>query len=312
MRLMPDPAFEQRVSAVRRFSRFYTRKIGLLQDGLLDSPFSLTQARVLYELAHRPDVTATEVAAALGLDQGYLSRILRGFDETGLIARKRAESDGRQMVLSLTTKGHKAFAALDHQSQRDMGALLRKLSAADQSRIVAAMATIERLVGAQDNGAPRYTLRPHRPGDMGWVVARHGALYAEEHGWNIAFEALVAEIVAQFIKSFDARREACWIAEMEGEPVGSVFLVRETDTVAKLRLLIVDPKARGLGIGRKLVEECIAFARAKSYRRITLWTQSILTDARRIYEAAGFRCVGRKAHDGWGQPLMGETWHINF
>jgi DNA-binding MarR family transcriptional regulator/GNAT superfamily N-acetyltransferase len=313
MRLMPDPDFEQRVNAVRHFSRFYTRKIGLLQDGLLNSPFSLTQARVLYELAHKPESTASDIASALDLDHGYLSRILRGFDDQGLIDRKRAKDDGRQIVLSLTTKGRKAFASLDHRSQRDMAALLHRLSESDQVRVVAAMEAIEHLVGERKSSAAPYILRPHRPGDMGWVVARHGALYAEEYGWKISFEALAAEIVAQFIRSFDPEREACWIAEMDGEPVGSVFLVKgDEENVAKLRLLLVDPKARGFGIGRRLVEECIAFARAKGYVKITLWTQSILAAARHIYESAGFRCVDRKKHEGWGVPLIGETWQLDL
>jgi len=315
MRLMPDPAFEQRVNAVRHFSRFYTRRIGLLQDGLLDSPFSLTQARVLYELAQRPDSTATEVASALGLDHGYLSRILRGFDDQGLIDRKRAKDDGRQIVLSLTTRGRKAFAALDHRSQRDMGALLHGLSEADQARVVAAMRTIEKLVGEQETDTPSpssYVLRPHRPGDMGWVIGHQAALYAREYGWNIGYEALVAEIAAQFIRNFDPARECCWIAELDGEPVGSVFVVQDSAEVARLRLLAVDPKARGLGIGRRLVEECIAFARAKGYRRITLWTQSILKGARHIYEKAGFRHIDSKPHEGWGAPLVGETWQLDL
>jgi DNA-binding MarR family transcriptional regulator/GNAT superfamily N-acetyltransferase len=312
MRLMPDPAFEQRVSAVRRFSRFYTRKIGLLQDGLLESPFSLTQARILYELAHRQEATATEIAAALGLDHGYLSRTLRGFDEQGLIDRRRARDDGRQIVLSLTTKGRKAFATLDHRSQRDMGVLLHNLGEGDQARVVAAMDTIEKLVG--ENGATQASvvLRPHRPGDIGWVVSAHGSLYAREYGWNISFEALVAEVAASFIRNFDPAREHCWIAEMDGEPVGSVFLVRESDDVAKLRLLIVDPKARGVGLGRRLVKECIGFAQEKGYRHITLWTQSILLGARHIYKSAGFRCIGSKPHDGWGMPLLGETWQLDL
>lgn len=313
MRLMPDHAFEHRVNAVRRFSRFYTRKIGLLQDGLLDSPFSLTQARVLYELAHTPDQTATDIAAALGLDPGYLSRILRAFDEQGLIDRKRARADGRQVVLSLTTKGRKAFAALDHRSQRDMGMILRKLSLADQERVVAAMRRIEALVGDGDGSAARCILRPHRPGDMGWVVSVHGALYAQEHGWDSSFEALVADIVAQFIRRFDAQREHCWIADMDGEPVGSAFLMKgDTADVAKLRLLIVDPKARGLGLGRRLVDECIAFARAKNYRQITLWTQSILVSARRIYQATGFRLLESQPHTSWGASLVGETWRLDL
>jgi DNA-binding MarR family transcriptional regulator/GNAT superfamily N-acetyltransferase len=310
---MPDPAFEQRVNAVRHFSRFYTRKIGLLQDGLLESPFSLTQARVLYELAHKPEATATDMAAALGLDHGYLSRILRGFDDQGLIDRRRAKEDGRQIVLSLTTKGRKAFATLDHRSQRDMGVLLHHLGESDQARVVLAMNTIEKLVGEDRSGPPPVELRPHRPGDMGWVVSAHGALYAQEYGWEISFEALVAEVAANFIRNFDPAREHCWIAELDGEPAGSVFLVKgDSDGVAKLRLLIVDPKARGLGVGRKLVDECIAFARAKGYRHITLWTQSILLGARHIYKSAGFRCIGSKPHEGWGSPLLGETWQLDL
>ncbi len=312
MTLMPDPAFEQRVAAVRRFSRFYTRQIGLLQASLLESPFSLSEARVLYELAQRQNCSATELAAELGLDHGYLSRILRGFEQQGLIDRKRSSQDGRQIVLSLTTRGRKAFATLDHLSQRDMEAMLRPLAAGDQARIVAAMGTIERLVGNDNRGAPAVTLRSHRPGDMGWVVARHGALYAEEYGWDISFEALVAEIVGKFLKDFDPAREHCWIAEMDGEPVGSVFLVNGSAGVAKLRLLIVDPQARGQGVGRRLVEECIRFARAKGYRKITLWTQSILTGARHIYESHGFKRVAEQPHDGWGVPLVGETWELTL
>jgi DNA-binding MarR family transcriptional regulator/GNAT superfamily N-acetyltransferase len=312
MPFMPDPVFEQRVSAVRRFSRFYTRKVGLLHDGLMDSPYSLAQARVLYELAHNPDATATDIAKALGLDHGYLSRILRGFDEQGLVDRRRAKDDARQIVLSLTTKGRKAFATLDHRSQRDMGVLLRDLGESDQARVVSAMGTIEKLVGEGTATPPYVVLRAHRPGDIGWVVSAHGALYAQEYGWDISFEALVADVAANFIRNFDPAREHCWIAEMDGEPVGSVFLVRESDDVAKLRLLIVDPKARGLGVGRKLVAECIAFARAKGYGRIELWTQSILVGARHIYESAGFRLIGTKPHDGWGVPLVGETWRLDL
>jgi len=309
---MPDPVFEQRVNAVRHFSRFYTRKIGLLQAGLLDSPFSLTQARVLYELAHHPESTATDIATALDLDHGYLSRILRGFDEEGLIDRRRAKEDGRQVVLSLTTKGHKAFAALDHRSQHDIGALLHRLPESDQARVVAAMSTIEHLLGEEMPGVPLYILRPHRPGDMGWVIGHQAKLYASEYGWDLTYEALVAEIAAQFIRNFDPAREYCWIAELDGEPVGSVFVVKQSEEVAKLRLLAVDAKARGLGIGRRLVDECVTFARARGYRRITLWTQSVLTSARRIYEAVGFRRVGKEPHESFGASLVGETWQLDL
>ena len=307
---MLDSSFEQRVGAVRRFSRFYTRQIGLLQDGLLDTPFSLTQARVLYELAQQQTCTATELAAALGLDHGYLSRILRLFDERGLIAKRRGNEDGRQVVLSLTTKGRLAIARLDQLSQREMAAMLGKLDEAEQNRVVTAMDTIERLIGHNPDDA--FSLREHRPGDMGWVVARHGALYRAEYGWDSHIEALTAEIVAGFLKTFDPARERCWIAEMDGEPVGSIFLVRDTDAVARVRLLIVDPKARGLGIGRRLVEEAITFAREAGYSSITLWTHKVLTAARMIYLKAGFKLVEEWVHDEFGKPEASETWQLDL
>jgi DNA-binding MarR family transcriptional regulator/GNAT superfamily N-acetyltransferase len=309
----PDPEFEQRVGAVRRFSRFYTRRIGLLQDGLLETPFSLTQARVLYELAQRRECTATDVVASLGLDHGYLSRILRNFEERGLLSRRRAKDDGRQMVLALTAKGHMAFGALDKRSQNDMGAMLRDLSEVDQARVVAAMGTIETLIGGDNRAAsPAYTLRPHRPGDMGWVVARHGALYAKEYGWDSTIEAITAEIVSGFLKNYDPEREHCWIAEMDGEPVGSIFLVRDSDEVARIRLLIVDPRARGLGIGRDLAAQSIAFARKAGYRKITLWTHSVLTAARAIYQREGFTLVKSWVHEDFGMPLGSETWELEL
>jgi DNA-binding MarR family transcriptional regulator/GNAT superfamily N-acetyltransferase len=308
---MPDPEFEQRIGAVRRFSRFYTRRIGLLQDGLLETPFSLTQARVLYELAHRRDGTATDIAASLGLDHGYLSRILRSFEQQGLIAKRRGEEDGRQWLLSLTTKGHKAFAALDHRSQNDMGAMLRDLSEDEQARVVAAMGTIETLIGRDsEKSSPAYTLRSHRPGDMGWVVAKHGSLYAKEYGWDSTIEAITAEIVSGFLKNYDPEREHCWIAEMDGEPVGSIFLVRDSDDVARIRLLIVDPRARGLGIGNELTRQSIAFARKAGYRKITLWTHSVLTAARAIYQREGFTLVKSWVHEDFGMPLGSETWEL--
>ena len=309
---MWDSSFEQRVGAVRRFSRFYTRQIGLLQDGLLDTPFSLTQARVLYELAQQQTCTATELAAALGLDHGYLSRILRLFDERGLIAKRRGNDDGRQVVLSLTTKGRLAIAKLDQLSQREMAAMLGKLDEAEQNRVVIAMDTIERLMRPSTDDALAFSLREHRPGDMGWVVARHGALYPAEYGWDSHIEALTAEIVAGFLKTFDPARERCWIAEMDGEPVGSIFLVRDTDAVARVRLLIVDPKARGLGIGRRLVEEAITFAREAGYSSVTLWTHKVLTAARMIYLKAGFKLVEEWVHDEFGKPEASETWQLDL
>lgn len=310
--LIPEAGFEQRVGAVRRFARFYTRRIGLLDEALLDSPFSLSQARVLYELAQQREATATALATALEIDHGYLSRILRGFAERDLIVRRRDTNDGRQVVISLTTKGHKAFAALDHRSQRETGDLLKQLDGAEQVRVVTAMETIERLIGRAAAPERRVTLRSHQPGDMGWVVARHGALYAAEYGWSSQIEAITAEIVSGFLKTHDPARERCWIAEMGGEPVGSIFLVRDSDAVARIRLLIVDPKGRGLGIGRMLVEASIAFAREAGYRKITLWTHAVLTAARAIYQKQGFRLVEQWVHDDFGKPEASETWELEL
>jgi DNA-binding MarR family transcriptional regulator/GNAT superfamily N-acetyltransferase len=312
MSLMPDPAFEERVGAVRRFSRFYTRRLGLLDEGLLESPFSLTQARVMYELAQQREATATALVAALKIDHGYLSRILRAFEERDLIVRRRDKNDGRQIVLSLTTKGHKAFAALDHRSQRETGNMLTHLDEADQARVVAAMGTIERLVDRDATRDRHYTLRPHRPGDMGWVVERHGTLYAAEYGWSSHIEAITAGIVGDFLKTFDPAREHCWIAEIDGERVGSAFLVKDSDEVARLRLLIVDPKAGGLGLGRDLVRQCIAFARNSGYRKITLWTHGVLTAARAIYQKEGFRLVKQWIHDDFGKPEPSESWELDL
>jgi DNA-binding MarR family transcriptional regulator/GNAT superfamily N-acetyltransferase len=307
-----DPALDQRVAAMRRFTRFYTRQIGVLQEGLLESAFSLAETRVLYELAHRQAPTATELAGDLGLDGGYLSRILRGFEARGYIARTPSDTDGRQQHLGLTRDGAAAFAPLERASHDQVAAMLTKLSADHQARLVGAMGTIETLLGATPAEKPAYLLRPHRPGDMGYVVGRHGALYAQEYGWDISFEALVAEIVAAFTKCFDARRECCLIAEIDGEPVGSVFVVRHSDEVAKLRLLLVEPRARGLGIGARLVAETLRFARQAGYAEMTLWTQSILVAARRIYQAAGFRLTQEQPHHSFGHDLIGETWETRL
>lgn len=303
-----SPELEDRIAAVRRFSRFYTRQLGLLQEGLNETRFSLTEARVLYELAHRDPVTATALGSDLGLDSGYLSRILRRFGEDGLVAKKRAPDDARQHLIAISAKGRKAFAPLNRGSRDQVAALIGKLSAAEQERLVAAMSTVETLLASSAANTLPYVLRPHRPGDMGWVTSAHGALYAQEYGWDITFEALVAKIVAEFIEKFDGKRERCWIAEIDGEPVGSVFVVRKTDAVAKLRLLIVDPKARGLGVGRRLVDECLRFAKGAGYTSMTLWTQSILTAARGIYQGAGFRLVAEAPHHSFGVDLVGETW----
>ncbi len=309
---MPDSMIEERTHAVRRFSRFYTRRLGVLGEGLLDSSFSLTEARVLYELAHRDRPTATALGRDLGLDPGYLSRILRRFEEAGLLERARSEADARQSHLVLTPAGRAAFAPLDKASREQVGALLNRLTDADQRRLTDAMATIESLLGEVEAPKAPYTLRPHRPGDMGWIVHRHGALYAQEYGWDDTFEALVAEIAATFIKDFDPKRERCWIAEWDGEIVGSVLLVKQSDEVAKLRLLFVEPKARGLGIGRRFVEECIRFARDAGYRRITLWTNDVLHAARKIYADAGFRLVQTEPHRSFGHDLVGENWELEL
>ena len=304
--------FEQRVGAVRRFNRLYTRRIGVLQDDFLQSPYSLAEARVLYELAQRERPTATELAAELGLDHGYLSRILRGFNERGFITKTPSPNDRRQSLLSLTAKGRMAFAPLDQRSQNEIAAMIGKLSVADQDRIVAAMHTIESVLGEAPAPQIPYVLRPPRPGDMGWIVARHGALYGEEYGWDEGIEALTAEIVAAFVRNHDRKRERCWIAEREGENVGSVLLMRDTEEIARLRLLLVEPKARGLGIGARLVEEALRFAREARYRKVTLWTQSVLTAARRIYERMGFQLIQQEAHGTFGKELIGETWELEL
>ena len=303
---------EQRVGAVRRFNRLYTKRIGVLQDGFLQTPFSLAEARVLYELSRREKVTATEIAAELGLDHGYLSRILRGFGERGLVVKTASPNDRRQSLLSLTVKGRMAFAPLDQGSQKEVAGMIGKLSAADQDRVVAAMRTIESLLAENPSADVPYMLRPPRAGDMGWIVSRHGALYGEEYGWDERLEALCAEIVAAFVRNFDAKRERCWIAERDGENVGSVMLVKDTEEIARLRLLLVEPKARGLGIGARLVEECVRFAREARYKKITLWTHSVLTAARHIYEQAGFKLIDSSKHNEFGKVLTGETWDLEL
>ncbi|MCP3471975.1 helix-turn-helix domain-containing GNAT family N-acetyltransferase [Bradyrhizobium sp. CCGUVB1N3] len=303
-RRVPD----DQVEAVRAFNRFYTRKLGVLDQQLLKTPFSLSEARVLYELAHCEALSAKEIGIELGLDPGYLSRIVQNFDEAGLIARKPLATDRRQYQLSLTAKGRQAFAKLERSSQEDVAAMLRPLNEADRRRLTGAMDAVEKLLGMARAEPPPASLRDPRPGDMGWVVQSHGALYASEYGFDAGFEALVAEIVAKYMTSYDASRERCWIADIEGRPVGSVFLVKASDDVAKLRLLLLDPTARGRGLGQRLVAECVSFARACGYRRMTLWTQSILVGARKIYQDAGFKLVASEPHRSFGQNLIGETW----
>lgn len=307
---MGETEFDRRVAAVRAFNRFYTREIGVLRRRFLDSPYSLAELRVLYEIAHRDLPTASDIARSLDIDPGYLSRVLKSFEKKNLIARTASERDARQSHLKLTARGRSAFEPLDRKQQQVTGAMLERLSEHDQLRLIKAMRTIETLIKGEGETPRAYVLRPHRAGDMGWVVARHGVLYAQEYGWDSRIEAITAEIVSAFLKNFDPARERCWIAEMDGEPVGSVFLVRETDEVARLRLLLVEPHARGFGIGRRLVEECIDFARAAGYRRITLWTHRVLEAARAIYERAGFTLTKEWVHDEFGKPEVSETWDL--
>lgn len=297
------------VEPVRRFNRFYTRRIGVLREGLLESPFSLAEARVLYELAHRDGATASALAKELALDPGYLSRILRGFEERKLIARMPSPADGRRSIVSLTPAGRETFALLDARSSAEVETMLDPLTPRERTELIGAMATIERLLGGRGERVP-YVLRAHQPGDMGWIVGRHAALYAQEYGWNAEFEAFVAEIAARFIRDFDPRRERCWMAERNGETVGSVVLVKHSEEVAQLRLLLVEPAARGLGIGERLVAESIAFARRAGYRAVTLWTNDILHAARRIYQRAGFRLVSEEPHHSFGADLVGQNWEL--
>jgi DNA-binding MarR family transcriptional regulator/GNAT superfamily N-acetyltransferase len=303
-----SPELEARVAAVRHFSRFYTPLIGVFEEHYLKTPFSPTEGRVLYELAHRDAVTATALAADLNLDHGYLSRILRRFGEAGLVAKKRAPDDARQSLITITAKGRKAFAPLNQASSDQVAALLARLSGADQERVVGAMRRVENLLGASKPAAKAIVLRPHRPGDMGWVTSANASLYAQEYGWDISYEALVARITAEFIENFESKREHCWIAEMDGERVGSVFVVKKTDAIAKLRLLIVDPKARGLGLGKHLVDECLRFAKDSGYKSMTLWTQANLLAARGIYARAGFKMTAAEPNHAFGVDLISETW----
>ena len=309
---MAPRELEQRVEAARRFNRFYTRHIGVLREGAYKSPFSLTEVRVLYELAQRDQPTATALGRDLGLDPGYLSRILRGFERRGLVLKTRSPTDGRQSHLALTGHGRKVFAPLNARSHDEVAAMLGGLPPAAQGRVVGAMQTLERLLGGGSGLPAPYLLRPPQPGDLGWVVHRHGAVYAKEYGYNEEFEALVVEIVAHFVQHHDPKRERCWIAEQEGAVVGSVFLVERSKTVAQLRLLLVEPQARGSGLGTRLVGECVRFARQTGYRKVMLWTQSELAAARRLYEAAGFRVVRKQRNSSFGKDLVSETWELTL
>jgi DNA-binding MarR family transcriptional regulator/GNAT superfamily N-acetyltransferase len=305
------PSLKEHIQAVRRFNRFYTAQIGVLREAY-SGPFSLTEVRVLYELAHTQGSKATDLGRDLGLDPGYLSRILGQFQRKRLISRSESRSDKRQQLIALTTKGRRVFSEINARTNSEIGALLRRITDSERQKLTQSMASIESVLWPSTAQRTPYLLRPHRPGDMGWIVHRHGVLYAEEYGWDGRFEALVAEIVGEFIPNFDPKREQCWIAERDGEIVGSVFLVKRSKTVAKLRLLYVEPKARGVGIGLRLVQECIDFARRAGYRTITLWTQRNLTAARHIYRKTGFKRVESKHQSLFGHKLVSETWELQL
>ncbi len=307
---MATKTSEERIGAVRQFNRFFTRQIGVLREGLLHSPYTLTEARILFELGHRDHVTASDLGRELGLDAGYLSRILARLEQQGLLEKVRTDNDGRQRLLRLTSEGSNTFALLDRRSLDEVSEMLNDLSEEEQQRLLKAMQTIESVLTKGFKYSEPFFLRSHEPGDMGWVTHRHGALYAQEYGWDEHFEALVAQIVADFLNNYTLERERCWIAEMNGEIVGSVFVVQSSENVAKLRLLLVEPKARGLGLGTRLVEECIRYARRRGYKKLMLWTNSALVEARHIYKKTGFTLIAEDAHHSFGHDLIGETWEL--
>ena len=294
---------------VRAFNRFYTKQIGLLRDGYLKSPFSLTQARVLYELGARPGIRWSELLDELALDPGYLSRLIKKFETQRLVRRTANSNDRRVSHLSLTAKGRAHFSKLNARSEEESAAMLGQLSAAEQRRMVASMDTIRELLDPSAPEAP-ITVRAHQPGDIGWLIARHGEFYAQEYKWEMTFEGLVAEIAGKFLTNFDPEREHCWIAERNGDRLGCIFCVKQTKSVAKLRLLLVDPAARGTGLGTRLVGECIAFARQAGYKKLTLWTNDLLHAARRIYQRAGFVLVKEEKHHSFGHDLVGQFWEL--
>jgi DNA-binding MarR family transcriptional regulator/GNAT superfamily N-acetyltransferase len=306
-----EPSQPARIARIRRFNRFYTGRVGALDEGHLHSPFSLAEARVIYEIANADSSTAAALGRELSMDAGYLSRLLRGLERQGLVRRATSKDDRRRSILRLTSKGRATFEELDARARNQVAAFLAPLSDAEQRRLLDAMRTIDGLLGAHDR-EPAYHLRDPRPGDMGWIVHRQSVLYAREYGWNQEYEALISRIAGEFLERFDPERERCWIAERDGEIVGSVFVVKhpERDGVAKLRLLYVEPTSRGLGIGRRLVSECARFARDVGYHTLTLWTNSVLISARRIYEAEGYHLVREEPHHSFGKDLVGQTWEL--
>jgi DNA-binding MarR family transcriptional regulator/predicted GNAT family acetyltransferase len=308
--IMASTALQEQTSAVRRFNRLFTRQIGVLREGLLHSPYSLTEARIIFELAHASNLTASDLGNELGLDAGYLSRTLSKFEQQNLIEKTRSDTDGRQRLINLTSAGQKAFSLLDSRSKEEVSEMLSELSESDRVRLVEAMGTIEAILDHGFKYAEPFYLRHHEAGDMGWVIHQHGLLYRQEYGWDERFEALVAQICADFINNFDGQRERCWIAEVQGERVGSIFCVKASEDVAKLRLLLVAPEARGVGLGTRLVEECIRFARRAGYRKLTLWTNDVLVAAIRIYEKKGFQLVAEEPHHSFGHDLVGQNWDL--
>ena len=304
--------FEDRIDAVRRFNRFYTKQVGALNEGLLKSPFSLTEMRILYELNAHDGLTAVDLVKSLSLDPAYLSRLLKRFKSAGLLKTARSEKDGRQWVLSMTDKGRDVFAPFIQASRDEVAAVLKPLSVPEQVKLLGAMETILTLLGETDEKKEPFVIRSHRPGDIGWVIHRHGFLYAKEYGFDESFEALVAKVAGAFLENHDPKTEHCWIAERSGEILGSVFLVKKDNETAQLRLLYVEPSARGLGVGRKLIEECINFARHSRYKTITLWTNSILTAAIHLYEEAGFQLMEEEKHHSFGHDLVGQIWDLTL
>lgn len=306
------PTLSQQTDRVRRFGRFYTRRIGALRERLLDTPFPLPEARLVYEIAHHEVTTAATLAEELELDPGYVSRLLGRLSDKGIVAKTPSEEDRRVALLTLTDQGQAAFARLNAASHQQIERMLKTLSEDQREQLVEAMGAIEQILGAAGRPEAPYILRPHQPGDMGWVVWRHGILYNREYSWDETFEALVAEIVAAFIKNFDHRMERCWIAEREQENVGCVFLVRKSKSVAQLRLLLVEPSARGLGIGKRLVAECTRFARRVGYRKIILWTNDVLDGARHLYELEGYKLLREESHHSFGHDLTGQFWELDL
>src|SRR6267154_1495205 len=307
----PRPAGEA-IDIIRSFNRRYTRQLGLLDKGLLGSEFTLTEARVLYELANGEDSTATQIAGELGLDLGYMSRLIKKFGRRRYIKRKRSTVDARQSRLQLTERGRAVFDPLDRAARLQIAEMIDPMTPEQRSVLLSAMQSVQRLLeaGSKESAREPYTIRPLKVGDIGWITHRQGILYSQEYGWDATYEALVAEILAGFVKNFDSAMERGWVAERAGGIIGSVFLVRASADVAKLRLLYVEPTARGLGLGRRLVQECIGFARTKGYKTLTLWTNDVLVSARRIYQGAGFQLTKEERHHSFGKDLVGQTWDL--